>query len=73
LKLSLFGEHLLKEELSTPIAIVEHEKTATITHTKMSDYLWLTADSLNDFTAFKLEVLRNRRLVAFPDLGAYDY
>ncbi len=39
----------------------------------MPEYLWLATGSLNEFKASKLEVLRNRRVVAFPDLGAYDY
>ncbi len=39
---------LLAEDLISPVAIVESEKTA------------------------KLEILRNRRVVAFPDPGAYD-
>ena len=37
----------------------------------MPEYLWLATGSLNEFKASKLEVLRNRRVVAFPDLGAY--
>jgi len=69
----LFGEHLLKEDLVAPVAIVESEKTAIIAQTKMPEYLWLATGSLNEFKASKLEVLRNRRVVAFPDIGAYDY
>jgi hypothetical protein len=73
LKQCLFGEHLLKEDLSAPVAIVESEKTAIIALAKMPEYLWLATGSLNEFKASKLEVLRNRRVVAFPDLGAYGY
>ncbi len=73
LKQCLFGEHLLKEDLNAPVAIVESEKTAIIAQAKMPKYLWLATGSLNEFKASKLEVLKNRRVVAFPDLGAYDY
>jgi len=37
----------------------------------MPEYLWLATGSLNEFKTSKLEVLRNRRVVAFPDLGVY--
>ena len=56
-----------------PIAIVESEKTAIIAQAKMPDYLWMTTGSCNEFKPSKLNVLRGRRVVAFPDLGAYDY
>lgn len=69
----LFGEHLLAEDTIMPIALVESEKTAIIAQAKMPDYLWLATGSLNEFKASKLEVLRNRRVIAFPDLGAYHH
>ena len=73
LKQCLFGEHLLKEDLNAPIAIVESEKTAIIAQTKMPKYLWLATGSLNEFKASKLDVLKKRRVVAFPDIGAYRH
>ncbi len=73
LKQCLFGEHLLAEDLNAPVAIVESEKTAIIAQAKMPEYLWLATGSLNEFKASKLEVLKDRRVVAFPDLGAYDH
>ena len=69
----LFGEHLLAEDLNMPIAIVESEKTAIIAQAKMPDYLWMATGSLNEFKPSKLNILKGRRVVAFPDLGAYDY
>lgn len=56
-----------------PIAIVENEKNAIITQAKMPDFLWMATGSLHEFKATKLNVLKGRRVVAFPDLGAYDY
>lgn len=69
----LFGEHLLAEYTNMPIAIVESEKTAIIAQAKMPDYLWMATGSLNEFKPSKLNILNGRRVVAFPDLGAYDY
>lgn len=68
-----FGEHLLAEDTTMPVAIVESEKTAIIAFAKMPDYLWLATGSLNEFKASKLSVLKGRRVVAFPDLGAYEH
>ena len=73
LKQCLFGEHLLKEDRNAPVAIVESEKTAIIAQASMPEYLWLATGSLNEFKASKLEVLRNRRVIAFPDIGAYHH
>ncbi len=63
---------LLAEDLISPVAIVESEKTAIIALAKMPEYLWLATGSLNEFKPAKLETLKNRRVVAFPDIGAYD-
>lgn len=68
----LFGEHLLTKEPTKPIALVESEKTALIAMAKMPDYLWLATGSLHEFKASKLKVLKGRRVIAFPDLNAYD-
>ena len=39
----------------------------------MPDFLWMATGSLNEFKPSKLNILKGRRVVAFPDLGAYDY
>ncbi len=39
----------------------------------MPDYIWMATGSLNEFKPAKLNVLKGRRVVAFPDLGSYDY
>jgi hypothetical protein len=54
------------------VALVESEKTAVIAQAKLSDYIWLATGSLTEFKPAKLNVLRNRKIVAFPDLGACD-
>lgn len=63
-----FGEHLLTQNNKT-IAIVESEKTACIMSLLFNKYLWLAAGSLNGLNDFKMEVLRNRRIILYPDLG----
>ncbi len=68
----LFGEHLLKEVPDYPVAIVESEKTAVIAEAKMPAYIWLATGSLTEFKPAKLNILKNRKVVAFPDLGAFD-
>lgn len=73
LKQCLFGEHLLRHSPNKPVAIVESEKTAIIASAKIPDFLWLATGSINEFKPSKLNILKGRRVIAFPDLGAYDY
>jgi hypothetical protein len=54
------------------VAIVESEKTAVIAQAKLPEYIWLATGSLTEFKPAKLNILRNRKVVAFPDLGACD-
>lgn len=68
----LFGEHLLKEDPNSPVALVESEKTAIIAMARMPHFLWLATGSLNEFKPAKLNVLEKRKVIAFPDLGAYE-
>jgi len=69
----LFGEHLLNKDPLLPVALVESEKTAIIAKALIPDYLWLATGGLKEFKQSKLEVLKGRRVVAYPDLGAYNY
>ncbi|MDD3946132.1 MAG: DUF6371 domain-containing protein, partial [Bacteroidales bacterium] len=66
----LFGEHLLKQYPFKPVALVESEKTAVICSAFWPEYIWLATggkSQLND----RLQVLRNRKVVAFPDVDGY--
>lgn len=63
-----FGEHLLTQNNKT-IAIVESEKTACIMSLLFNKYLWLAAGSLNGINESKMEVLKNRKIILYPDLG----
>jgi hypothetical protein len=66
----LFGEHLLKQHPTRPVALVESEKTAVICSAFWPQYIWLATggkSQLND----RLQVLRGRKVVAFPDVDGY--
>jgi hypothetical protein len=67
----LFGEHLLKQYPFKNVAIVESEKTAVICSHFWSEYIWLATggkSQLND----RLQVLKGRKIVAFPDVDGYQ-
>ena len=68
LKQCLFGEHLISK-YDKPIAIVESEKTACIMNIMFKKYLWLATGSLQGLNDKKIEVLRNRTIILYPDLG----
>lgn len=66
-----FGEHLLSEDKTKPIALVESEKTALIASYYLPQFLWIASGGKNGcFNAKSLSVLKNRDVVLFPDLGA---
>ena len=63
-----FGEHLINN-CDTTVAIVESEKTACIMSLLFNKYIWLAAGSLNGLNESKMEVLKNRKIILYPDLG----
>ena len=67
----LFGEHLLKQYPFKNVAIVESEKTAVICNSFWSEYIWMATggkSQIND----RLQVLKGRKIVAFPDVDGYQ-
>lgn len=72
LKQCLFGEHLLNDEPTKPVAIVESEKTAIMASALLPEFTWLATGSLNNLTPEKCTVLKGRKVYLFPDLNAYD-
>ena len=67
----LFGEHLLRQYPLKPVALVESEKTAVICSSFWPEYIWLATggkSQLND----RLQVLRGRKVVAFPDVDGFS-
>lgn len=67
----LFGEHLLNEDLSKPVAICESEKTAIISSVFIPEFIWLASGSLTNLNYSKTKVLKGRNVVLFPDLKCY--
>lgn len=67
-----FGEHLLKQDASKPVAIVESEKTAIISSVFLPEFIWLACGSLNNLNEAKTKVLKGRSVVLFPDLSCFD-
>ena len=74
LRQCLFGEHLLSYDQQRPVALVESEKSALISSFYLPQYLRIASGGKNGaFNRDAVSVLRNRRVLFFPDLGATDY
>ena len=69
LKQCFFGEHLINQFKSKPIAIVESEKSAIICAYFLPEYVWLSAGNINGLSIEKFKVLTGRKVVLFPDLN----
>jgi Domain of unknown function (DUF6371) len=67
----LFGEHLLTDK-SKPVAVVESEKSAVIASIYLPQYTWLSCGGKEGLGTSKIQVLRNREVILFPDLGGYE-
>jgi hypothetical protein len=68
----LFGEHLLTIFPNKPIAIVESEKTAIIASLFFRDFIWMATGGISNLSLKYLEPLKNRKIILFPDIGAYN-
>ena len=71
LKQCLFGLHLLNDNVKQ-VAIVESEKTALIMSIEFPQHTWMSAGSLQSFKYEYLAPLREKKITAFPDKGAYN-
>ena len=68
-----FGEHQLPYDRSNkPVAIVEREKTAVIMTGFFPSYIWLATGSKSTLRPSKCYSFKNRKIVLYPDLGAYN-
>ncbi|MEO6851003.1 MAG: DUF6371 domain-containing protein [Mucilaginibacter sp.] len=72
LKQCLFGEHLLNTDPFKTVAIAESEKTAVICSFIYPKYIWLACGSLQGINLDKCSVLKDRRVILFPDVNGYD-
>jgi len=72
LKQCFFGEHLLPKDHSVLIGITESEKTAVMASIMMPDLVWLAAGNIHGLDEDKCRALKNRTVLLFPDVGAYN-
>ncbi len=72
LKQVLFGEHLLSQYSNKTVCLVESEKTAIIMAIKFPKFLWLATGSKQEFKIEKLKVLKDRKVIVFPDSDAHE-
>lgn len=64
-----FGLHLKSDN---PIALVESEKTAIIASEYLPQFTWMATGQLNGINEEKMKVLKGKRVVLFPDVGAFE-
>lgn len=73
LKQCFFGEHLLNQKKTLSVAIVESEKSALIASCYLPEFCWIASGGkYGCFRDENLNVLEGRKIVLFPDLGAFD-
>lgn len=68
----LFGEHLLSREKDKPVALVESEKNAVIGSGFIPSYIWVSTGGKSQLSTDKLQVLRDRVVVMFPDADGFQ-
>ncbi|MFR9534974.1 MAG: DUF6371 domain-containing protein [Rikenellaceae bacterium] len=74
LKQCFFGEHLLGMDVEKTIAIVESEKTAIIAAHYLPSFTWIATGGKNGcLKGENLSVLKGRKVLLVPDLGATEY
>jgi len=66
-----FGEHILSL-YDLPVVVVEAAKTATIASIFFKKYIWLSCEGKEGLTAEKCQVLKGRKVIFYPDLGAFE-
>jgi len=64
----LFGLHLIYGNKKC-VAIVESEKTACVMSVIFDKYIWLASGTLNGLNLEKMNPLKDRKIVLYPDLG----
>ncbi|MCG2460386.1 DUF6371 domain-containing protein [Flavobacteriaceae bacterium F89] len=69
LKQCLFGLHLINENKTRTIALVEGEKTAIIMSIFKPEYLWMATGSKGGFKYEMLKPIKDFNIIAFPDKG----
>lgn len=68
----LFGEHLLTKRPNDVVCLVESEKTAVIASVFFPQFVWVATGGCGGLSQEKLKVLKNRKVIVYPDSGAYQ-
>jgi hypothetical protein len=71
LKQCLFGLHLINENETRTVGLVESEKTAIIMSLFKPQYVWLATGSLQGFKYEMLKPIKDYNIIAFPDKSEY--
>lgn len=66
----LYGEHLIHN--SETIAVAESEKTAIIASVYYPQYTWVATGGKAGLNAEKLQPLKGKRIILFPDKGCFN-
>ena len=69
LRQCLYGEHLLRRRPQDIVAVAEGAKTAHIGSALMPQMVWVGVDSMLSISEERLQPLRGRRCIFFPDEG----
>ena len=67
-----FGEHLLPIYPDKSVAIVEAEKTAIIASLCFPEFLWLGSNSKTWLSVERLQRLKNRKIILYPDADGFN-
>ena len=65
----LYGEHLLHRRPEAIVALAEGAKTAHVGAVLMPEMVWVAVDAMLLLSAERLEVLKGRSVILFPDEG----
>jgi hypothetical protein len=69
LRQCLYGEHLLGRRADAIVALAEGAKTAHVGAALMPDMVWVAVDAMLHLSVERLEVLKGRSVILFPDEG----
>jgi hypothetical protein len=67
-----FGLHLINEDSTKKIAIVESEKTALLMSIALPSFIWLAVGGCQNLNHSMLSDIQNRDIVLIPDAGKYE-
>lgn len=67
-----FGEHLLRQRPNDVVCLVESEKTAIVAALFFPQFIWIASGGCGGLSKERLEVLKDRRVIVYPDSGKLD-